>query len=46
MIDQVLTGQIEDLTGVRWNLEAMFWSGRIGSVVAVDCSGADIDHRL
>jgi len=29
-MDLVLTGQIEDLNGVRWYLEGMFWSGRIG----------------
>ncbi len=29
-IDQVLTGQMEDLNHIRWYLEGMFWSGRIG----------------
>ncbi|WP_425043187.1 CDP-diacylglycerol--glycerol-3-phosphate 3-phosphatidyltransferase [Primorskyibacter sp. S87] len=30
LIDQVLTGEVEDLQGLRWKVEAMFWSGRIG----------------
>ncbi|WP_170415262.1 CDP-diacylglycerol--glycerol-3-phosphate 3-phosphatidyltransferase [Ruegeria atlantica] len=29
-MDLVLTGQLEDLNHMRWHLEAMFWSGRIG----------------
>ncbi len=29
-LDRVLMGEIEDLNGLRWHLEGMFWSGRIG----------------
>lgn len=29
-LDLVLSGQIEDLHGLRWHLEGMFWAGRIG----------------
>ncbi|RBW60729.1 CDP-diacylglycerol--glycerol-3-phosphate 3-phosphatidyltransferase [Ruegeria sp. A3M17] len=29
-MDLVLTGQLEDLNHMRWHLEAMFWSGRVG----------------
>ncbi len=30
IIDQVLSGQAEDANNIRWHLEGMFWSGRIG----------------
>ncbi len=30
IIDQVLTGEAEDINNIRWHLEGMFWSGRIG----------------
>jgi len=30
LIDQVLTGQIEDSHGLRWKLEGMYWAGQIG----------------
>lgn len=30
VIDQVLTREVEDLNHIRWHLEGMFWSGRIG----------------
>ncbi|SMO52745.1 CDP-diacylglycerol--glycerol-3-phosphate 3-phosphatidyltransferase [Ruegeria faecimaris] len=30
LIDQILTGQEDDLNGLRWHLEGMFWSSRIG----------------
>jgi CDP-diacylglycerol--glycerol-3-phosphate 3-phosphatidyltransferase len=30
IIDQILTGEAEDINNIRWHLEGMFWSGRIG----------------
>ncbi|WP_170553832.1 CDP-diacylglycerol--glycerol-3-phosphate 3-phosphatidyltransferase [Ruegeria profundi] len=30
IIDQVLTGEAEDINNIRWHLEGTFWSGRIG----------------
>ncbi len=30
IIDQVLTGEAEDINNIRLHLEGMFWSGRIG----------------
>ncbi len=30
IMDQVLTGEAEDINNIRWHLEGMFWSGRIG----------------
>ena len=30
MIDDVLTGRVEDLQGLRWKLQGMIWSGRAG----------------
>ena len=30
MVDSILTGQEEDLHGLRWKLEGMIWSGRVG----------------
>ncbi|WP_417700460.1 CDP-diacylglycerol--glycerol-3-phosphate 3-phosphatidyltransferase [Pseudophaeobacter sp.] len=30
LIEQILNGQVEDVHGLRWKLEGMFWTGRIG----------------
>ena len=30
MVDAILTGQVEDLHGLRWKLEGMVWSGHAG----------------
>lgn len=30
IVDQILTGQIEDTQGLRWKLEGMIWTGRVG----------------
>lgn len=30
MVDEILTGQVEDLHGLRWKLEGMVWSGHAG----------------
>ncbi|MBK0326430.1 CDP-diacylglycerol--glycerol-3-phosphate 3-phosphatidyltransferase [Rhodobacteraceae bacterium F11138] len=30
LIDQILSGQIEDLHGLRWKMAGMNWTGRIG----------------
>jgi CDP-diacylglycerol--glycerol-3-phosphate 3-phosphatidyltransferase len=30
MVDQIMTGAVADLQGLRWKFEGMIWSGRIG----------------
>lgn len=30
MFEQVMTGQVEDVNGLRWLYEGMIWSGRVG----------------
>jgi len=30
LVSEILSGQVEDLHGLRWKLEGMIWSGRVG----------------
>lgn len=30
IVDQIMTGQIDDTQGLRWKLEGMIWTGRVG----------------
>ncbi len=30
LVSQIYSGEVEDINGLRWKLEGMFWSGRIG----------------
>ncbi|PIE15115.1 MAG: CDP-diacylglycerol--glycerol-3-phosphate 3-phosphatidyltransferase [Rhodobacterales bacterium] len=33
MVDAVMAGDIEDLQGLRWKYQGMFWAGNIGAVL-------------
>jgi CDP-diacylglycerol--glycerol-3-phosphate 3-phosphatidyltransferase len=33
LIDQILRGQVSDELGLRWKLEGMVWTGRVGLVL-------------
>ncbi|MBE1285720.1 MAG: CDP-diacylglycerol--glycerol-3-phosphate 3-phosphatidyltransferase [Rhodobacteraceae bacterium] len=30
LVDQIMSGEVEDLQGLRWKFEGMIWTGRVG----------------
>ena len=46
LVDQIMTGQVEDLQGLRWKFDGMIWTGHAGLWLLWLRGGSDVFDRV